>query len=190
MQITRRRLLGLGAMGCAVVALGGVGVGLQSSLLRTPRTPLRALSPRAYSILAAIADQVMPGDATFPAAHELGIAERIDDVMAASHPGIVRDMEHALAFLENAVVGTLLDARYKPFTQCTASEQAEVLRTWQASRIGLRQTVVKSLLSLCTATYWACPEVWAATGYPGPPAIAGAWAEPYRTPPVADEASP
>jgi len=152
--------------------------------MRAPSTPLQALSPRCFSVLGAVADRVMPGDDRFPSATELQVAEQIDQLLSDAHPGFVMDMERALEFLENAVVGLVLDGRPTPFTQASPSEQDEILRAWATSRISIRQTVVKSLVSLCTATYWANPEVWAGAGYPGPPAVAGAWADPYRTTPA------
>ncbi len=184
MQTSRRRFLSIGAFGLAAVSIGGLGVGLQATKMRDPSTPLRALSPRAFSVLGAIADRVMPGDDRFPSATELRVAEQIDKLLSDAHPGFVTDMERALEFLENAVVGLVLDGRPTPFTQATPEEQDETLHVWATSRISIRQTVAKSLVSLCTATYWASPEVWVGVGYPGPPAIAGAWADPYRPTPA------
>jgi len=182
MQTSRRRFLSLSAFGLVAVAAGGIGVGLQSTKICVPATPLRSLSPRGFSVLSAVADRVMPGGDGFPVARDLQIAEQIDALLADAPAGFVKDIERALEFLENALVGLVLDGRPVPFSQADGVKQDEILETWLGSRITIRQTVAKSLISLCTATYWACPDVWRGVGYPGPPAVAGEWATPYSMP--------
>ena len=130
MQTSRRRFLSLGAFGLAAVSLGGLGVGLQATKMREPASALRALSPRAFSVLSAVAERVMPGSELFPSATELQVAEQIDQLLADAPAGFVTDMERALEFLENALVGLVLDARPKPFSRSSPEAQDEILRVW------------------------------------------------------------
>ena len=54
MDLTRRRLLGIGLVGTAALALAGVGLGLRPGVQTAPETELLVLSPTQFSVLAAL----------------------------------------------------------------------------------------------------------------------------------------
>ncbi|HWV39173.1 MAG TPA: gluconate 2-dehydrogenase subunit 3 family protein [Vulgatibacter sp.] len=158
---------GLG--GAVALAAGGVGLSLQQTHLRRPSRPLRALDERTFSILAAVADRVAPAEGAFPAASELQVAEKVDELLAGVHPSVVEEIKQVLHLLENGVAGLLLDGRPRPFTALEPQAQDEALQAWRRSRLGLRRTAYRAIRGLCAAAYYASPEIQPAVGYPGPP---------------------
>lgn len=170
MGLSRRAFVGLGLAGGAALALGGVGLGLQPTVTRPPQVPLRALSPRAFSVLAAVADRVCPGGGAAPSARQVQVAEKVDALLASSPPTFRADIEQALLLFENALPGLLLDGRVRPFTASSPDDQDAALRAWQTSSIGLRRQVYKGVRGLVVAAYFGSPETYAgASGYAGPP---------------------
>jgi hypothetical protein len=173
MGLSRRSLLGLGVAGAAVLALGGTGLALQSTVMRTPAAPLRALSPRAFSILAAIVDRICVPGPGMPAPAELQVAEGIDGLLATMDPATVAELEQGLLLFENALTGLLLDGRPRTFTSLAPDEQDAVIAAWRSSRLGLRRKVYKALRGIIAAAYHGNPATYAAVGYPGPPDFRG-----------------
>lgn len=169
MDPTRRTLLAVGAAGAAVLVLGGLGLALQGTVLRAPARPLRALHPREFSILAAIADRICPGGDTLPTAVEAEVAEKVDDLLARLDPAVTVELSQLLRLIENALVGLAFDGRVRTFTALPPDGQDRVLAAWRTSRFPLRRQGFKALAGLCNASYWATPATWPHTGYPGPP---------------------
>lgn len=171
-MLSRRGLLwGAGASVAAAAGLGGglVAVSLLPPAPRSPRAPLRVLSPRAFSILAAVADRVCPGTEGLPGAWELEVPEGLDALLDRLHPGVGAELGQALLFLENPVAGTLLDGRMARFTQSTPEVQDDALRAFASSELSVRRQAYQALTGLISATYWSHPATWAHVGYPGPP---------------------
>jgi len=182
MALTRRNLVKVGLGGALLLAVDGVGVGLQRRAQRTPASPLRVLDPRAFSVLAAVADRVAPARAGFPAASELHVAEKVDALLATMHPADGEDLRQALLLLENAFAGLVLDGRPTPFTRLDPAAQDRVLRAWQTSRLHLRRTAFEAMRGLCAAAYYASPEIHRLVGYPGPPDFGNVPRADRRTP--------
>lgn len=171
-MLSRRRLLqGSGAAVAAAVGLGGglVAVSLLPPNHRDPRAPLRVLTPRAFSILAAVADRICPGADGLPTAWDLEVPEGLDLLLDRLHPGVGAELVQALLFLENPVAGTVLDGRMARFTQSPPDVQDEALRAFGGSKLGVRRQAYQALSGLISATYWSHPATWAHVGYPGPP---------------------
>jgi hypothetical protein len=167
--LTRRRLFQFVAAGGLAAALGGVGVGIQPTVMRTPTRALKCLSLRAFSILAALADRICPAGNGFPSASELNVAEAIDELMSWTHPGDVKDLETALLFFENALPGLLLDGRVRPFTACDVATQNAAIDEFRRSALGPRRQVFRATYGLIAGSYWANAGLGAKIGYPGQP---------------------
>lgn len=172
-------------IGAVALAVGGVGVALQGTELREPARPLKALSPRSFSILAAVADRliVVPDG---PSARQAQVAEGVDALLATLHPDTTVEIEQALTLLENAAAGLLIDQRWTTFTGSPPEVQDRVLKGWNESRFSLLRKVIRALHGLCMGVYWTQAETHAVIGYPGPPDL-GALAPPEPVPePVVD----
>ncbi|MEE9383790.1 MAG: gluconate 2-dehydrogenase subunit 3 family protein [Nannocystaceae bacterium] len=187
MSLGRRTIARYGLGGLFFLACGGLGLGLRVTKLRQSRVPLAALSPRRYSVLAALADRITPAAPPFPSPSELQVAETIDTFLARSPAGLRDEIGMLLDLLENALAGLLLDGRPRTFSACSPDEQDRVIRAWQTSRIGVRRKGIRALQTLCGGIYYDHPLVYPAIGYAGPPPYA---AGPRRDTPNANEASP
>lgn len=168
-MLSRRTVLRYGLGGAALLAAGGVGLSLRSTVLRAPRRPPRVLSPEEFSILAAVAERIAPGGNGFPPASELEVAEKIDDYLFFKPDEVRAEFRQVLHLLENALAGLLLDLRPRTFTGSSPAQQDAILADWQHSRLHVRRTAFVALHGLCTATYYSNPATYALVGYPGPP---------------------
>lgn len=117
----------------------------------------QTFSDRQFETLAAIALLVNPPDPPFPGASQVGVADKIDQLAARFPPGMAQDLRTAI---------TLVQAR-RLLHKDTLARQALWRKLSEGSATD--RLVHKSLTNLCTATYWASPEVWESVGYPGPP---------------------
>lgn len=164
---SRRRLLQVGLGGSALLVLGGLGLGLSPSRLRTPSGPLRVLDVKAWSVLAAVADRLCAGANGAPTATEIGVADMVDDYLSGLHPDNGKDIGRLLGLLESGLSGFLLEGRTKAFTACSPEEQDRVLERWRTGR-SFQRMAYKILLGLCLMHYWTDPRVFSQMGYPGP----------------------
>lgn len=171
MAITRRTLLKIGAAtATGVVAAGGFLL-LRPTILRTPRTALRVLSEKEFSVLAAVADRICPANPPFPSAWSMQVPEKIDALLATGHPATASEVKQALQLLESAAAGMVMGGRTTTFTGSSAAEQDAILAEWRSSSLQVRRIAYKALNGLVSATYWATPDrdFMGLVGYPGPP---------------------
>jgi hypothetical protein len=147
---------------------GAVGlVAWPSAEKARARQALRALTPRQFAVLAAVASRTV----TAPKADPITIAERVDAQMATAPPEVRADFGKLLLLFENALAGFVLDGRPKPFTRLSPEAQDDVLADWRDSRLVVRRSGYAILRKLTQAAYYAAPDGWADIGYPGPPQI-------------------
>lgn len=165
---SRRTFLKVGLGGSALLALGGLGLGLQSSALVEPLRPLKALSPQRYAVLAAFADAVLPSRGGLPKPRDVGVAQLLDDTFATLDAITVQEIGQVLDLLESPVAGLLLDARTRPFTQLDPDEQRALVTGWSRARIPVLRTAFRALFGLCGAAYWSATQLRGPLGYPGP----------------------
>ncbi|MEY3013962.1 MAG: hypothetical protein RIT45_2697 [Pseudomonadota bacterium] len=168
MKWTRRRLLGAGIGGSVLLALGGLAM-RRSDATRPAPTTLVVLSPRAWQVLAAVADRVCPSGDGWPSADTIDVASRVDALLGRMHPATAAEIEQVLGLLDNALGGLLMDGRTSTFVDAGPEGQDAILRDWQTSRIALRRAGYKALSGLCASAYYADPRVFPKVGYPGPP---------------------
>ena len=166
---SRRAVLGASLSLAILTTLGAGAIALQPGLLVSPRTPLRVLDARTFSVLAAVADTICPGDDTLPSAWALEVPEKVDALLDTLHPASATELGRVLMLLESGLAGLVLDGRSRPFTRCTPDVRARVLERWRTSGWMIRKSAYKALVSAISAAYWSDPRTWAHTGYPGPP---------------------
>jgi hypothetical protein len=167
--MNRRAFLRRGLLGGALLAAGGVGLGLWPTLVeRKPRQPLKTLDERQFAILAAVAARTVRA----PGADPTGIAHAIDDLMSRNAPEVQDEFKKLLVLFDNALAGLLFDGRAKPFTRLSPEAQDAVLANWRGSRIVVRRAGYQALRKLTCAAHYAQPGSWASVGYPGPPQLA------------------
>lgn len=166
--MTRRGFLKRGVFGGAILACGGLGLGLWPTRLdRQPRRKLRVLNERQFAILSAVAARTVQA----PGADPIEIASRVDDTLALQAPEVRHDIGQLLLLFDNALAGLFLDARPRPFTRLSPAGQDAVLDAWRRSRLTVRRGGYNVLRKLTQAAHYSSPSTWASVGYPGPPEI-------------------
>ncbi|GEJ56806.1 gluconate 2-dehydrogenase subunit 3 family protein [Anaeromyxobacter diazotrophicus] len=172
---SRRSFLRRGLFGAALLALGSAGffATRKTRLAAEGTSGLEVLSPEEASVLLAVADRLVPERPGFPRPRALGLAARMDAVVAMAHPATQLELKRLVRLFESAAAGLLLDRQPRTFTASSAAEQDLRLDAWAKSRFALRRTGFHALKRLVHASYYASPETWAAVGYPGPPIRAG-----------------
>ena len=135
------------------------------------------MSPLEFSIIAAACEAIVPEEGPFPSAWDLRVPELIDQYLALLHPGDQTDFKSALALLENAFAGLLLDRRPRPFTVASVEERQETLAGWRSSIIPLRRTAFRAIHKVVVATYYAQPAVYPHMGYSIPIGLAARGAQ-------------
>jgi hypothetical protein len=166
---SRRAVLKLGLGGLLVA--GAAAGGLQAWPGASAEAPavLQVLSPRAHAILVAVAEAVCPDAPPWPSPTALGVAAKVDAVLARMDPADADQIVVALYLLESALAGAILDQRVGPFSSRPLALRRRSLEGWKISALPVRQTAFKALRGLCATAYFADPRTFAAVGYPGPP---------------------
>jgi hypothetical protein len=154
------------------LAVGGLGLSVWPSRSWEPRGALVCLSPLEFSVVAAACEAIVPEQSEFPSPWSLGVPELIDQYLSLLHPGDQADFKSALALLENAFAGLLLDGRPKPFTVASVEERQATLEGWRSSVIPLRRTAFRAIHKVVVATYYAQPQVYPQMGYSIPAGLA------------------
>jgi hypothetical protein len=175
---TRRGFLKKSLLGVGFLAIAGaVPLALRRGRLRPlpAGATLLVLTEGEYSVLTAVADCIFaplaPGQ---PTPDVIGVALKIDALMAGADPDSQRDFKQLLDLFENALPGLLWDGRPTPFTERSPEEQTATLERWRFSRLPLRRSGFQALQRLCNAVYYSDPATYAGIGYPGPPLLARA----------------
>ncbi|HEY3349548.1 MAG TPA: hypothetical protein VGM13_07230 [Thermoanaerobaculia bacterium] len=170
---TRRGFLRKGLIGGALLAFGG---GAFLALRRTlraakPRNPLLVLSESEYAIFAAIAARVVAVDGDAPSTDAVDVAGRADAAMAQWPDSVQAEFRRLLRLFENALTGAATRTGYETFTASPARMQDARLAAWAGSRVAIFRSGYQAMKRLACACYYAAPESWPATGYPGPPEL-------------------
>ena len=174
MALNRRTFLKYGIAGAALMSVGGLGLGLRATVMRTPQQPLRVLSLRQYAILAAIAETLCPGDDDLPTAIDLQVPEKVDALLDSIHPVNAAEFIQLLQLMENALTGLAFDGRITPFSASTPEQRSKALNGWRTSRWQFRRMAFVAVSGLCMASYWSDPKTFAYVGYDGPPPLGAA----------------
>ncbi len=174
---TRRRFLKRGILGGALLFAGGaLGIGLRGTrLTRLPAQSLHLLDATEYTILAAVAARIVPGDSVgpdWPTAMAMDCAGKIDALMARLHPETGAEFRQLLRLFENGLLGLVTNLQPAPFTSLSHQDQDARLQSWSTSKIALLRSGYSAITRLVYATYYSSPEVYPLVGYSGPPEVA------------------
>ena len=170
---TRRGFLGKGLLGGALLAFGGTAFLALRRTLRAakPRNPLLVLSLDEYAIFAAVAARVVAVDGDSPSTDAVDVAGRADAAMVLWPDPVRLEFRRLLRLFENALTGAVLRQGLETFTASPPREQDARLSLWSRSRVAVFRTGYEAMKRLACACYYAAPEAWPATGYPGPPEL-------------------
>lgn len=169
--IPRRGFLKIGLTGTAITALGGVGLALREGALReAPAGGLKVLNPREYSVLAILADRIVPSTGPdVPRPGDLDVARKIDEMFSRRDKHTQKEFRTLVGLFDNALFSFLLEGRMTPFTKLSPERQNASLASWATSGLGFKRTVHQALRQLTGMVYYSFPETWKHIGYEGPP---------------------
>lgn len=164
--LTRRRLLGLGAAGVAVIAFGGVGLAfLRGSAPAV--AGLRLLDAHEYRTLDLLAQTLLPSDGPFPVgAAGMDLARSFDGFLADEPPENVRKLRTALLLLEYGPV--LFEKKLVTFSNLSPAERSRHYQAWAESDVLLRRQVALAFRKFFSLVFYDHESVWPHIGYPGP----------------------
>jgi D-cysteine desulfhydrase len=167
--LTRRRFLRAGLVGG--VLLGGAAlVGRSLSGYHVDEATarrLRALSPKEYLVMQAVARRVLAPDASdAPSADSVDVAGGVDVYVAKLPPPMQRDVRALLQLVEHG--SALFRGRATRFSHMTPAEQDATLADWQRSSLTVRRRGFQALRTLAFLGYWRDDRTWPLIGYSGP----------------------
>lgn len=170
---TRRGFLRKGLVGAPLLAIGGGAFLAFRRTLRAakPRAALSVLSLDEYAIFASVAARVVAVDDDSPSTDAADVAGRADAAMALWPEADQVEFRRLLRLFENALTGVATGTGVETFTASSAARQDARLAAWARSRLAVFRTGHQALRRLASACYYAAPETWPATGYPGPPEL-------------------
>lgn len=129
------------------------------------------LSLDEYAIFAAVAARVVAVDGDAHSTDAVDVAGRADAAMSLWPDSVQREFRQLLRLFENALTGAATGTGFAPFTASPARKQDERLQAWAGSRFAVFRTGAQAMKRLACACYYAAPEAWPPTGYPGPPEL-------------------
>jgi len=167
--LSRRGFLRAGIVGG--VLLGGAAIVGRSlsgyHLDAATASRLRALSPKEYLVMQAVARRVLAADADdAPSADAVDVAGAVDTYVAKLPPAVQREVRALLQLVEHG--SSLFRGRATRFTHLTPAEQDATLADWQHSSLVVRQRGFQALRTLAFLGYWRDDRTWPLIGYSGP----------------------
>lgn len=163
----RRRLLQLGLVAGATLALAGGGLtlmrhGVENGLL-TPdgRMVFRAVGR-------AVLDGSLPTDPAQQSAALDGLLERLDAAIAAFPDAMQAELSQLLALLASAPGRLTLAGLNRHWPDAQVGDVQAALQSMRTSRLALRQQAYHALHDLTGAAYFSAPSTWPMLGYSGP----------------------
>ena len=171
MAISRRTFIKAGAIGGGMLVAAGAW---EAWRLRSCKGSGNGLSPAGRALFAAcipaFLDGVVPATAWTPEA----MARMLDDVdrtVAQLAPAARDELRQLACLLDQGPVRLLLAGTFAPWAHVDAAQGARILARWRDSSTAMLVSAYQALHDITLATWYAAPAHWAATGYPGPPAL-------------------
>jgi D-cysteine desulfhydrase len=167
--LTRRGFLRAGIAGG--VLLGGaalVGRSLSGYHLDAATAKrLRALSPKEYLVMQAVARRVVAADGDdAPSPDSVDVAGAVDAYVAKLPSPVQRDVRALLQLVEHG--SSLFRGGATRFSHMGAAEQDATLADWQRSSLTVRRRGFQALRTLAFLGYWRDDRTWPLIGYSGP----------------------
>lgn len=168
-MLTRRGFLRAGIAGS--VLLGGAAlVGRSLSGYHVDAATagrLRALSPKEYLVMQAVARRVLAADGgDAPSADTVDVAGAVDAYVAKLPDAMQREVRALLQLVEHG--SSLFRGGATRFTHLSPAAQDATLRDWERSSLTVRRRGFQALRTLAFLGYWRDDRTWPLIGYSGP----------------------
>jgi hypothetical protein len=163
----RRRLLSLGLVSAAVLALGGGALALLQPGLREGK-----LSEAAREVIASIGRALLDG--SLPSEEQAnrraleGLIARVETLASGLAPHAQSELSQLLALMASAAGRAALAGVRTEWRSAPVAEIQSALQSMRVSRVGLRQQAYQALHDIVGSAYFSDPSTWSVLGYPGP----------------------
>ena len=162
----RRRLLSLGVISAAALAVGGGTLAMLKPGLHEAR-----LSPAGREVFAGasrgILDGTLPsGDAQLTAIE--GLLTRIDALVAGLPPHAQSELSQLLSLLASSGGRRALCGLEASWPVASVADIQQALQLMRHSRLSLRQQAYHALHDIVGSAWFSDAQTWSALGYPGP----------------------
>jgi hypothetical protein len=162
----RRRLLALGAVSAAALALGGGAIALMQPGLQDSR-----LTAGGREVFLGVSRGLLDGSLpSGPAAAGAlsALLDRIDALVAALAPHAQAELSQLLALLATAPGRRALAGLSEPWPSAQVSDIQQALQSMRVSSVSLRQQAYQALHDIVGGAYFSDAQTWVGLGYPGP----------------------
>lgn len=149
------------------LALSGVAVagGAVTACFGAEERPGRLLGAGEFKVLAAVAAAMLPPTEGFQlGAADLGVAEKVEALVAADHEDVAKEFQGALFVVEYLT----LVRHGSRFSALAPEKRLAALEELQASRVGVLRQVAQGLGRAVNFVFYNEPAVWPLIGYDGP----------------------
>lgn len=166
-MMQRRKLLALGAVSAAALALGGGAIALLQPALRDGR-----LSPGAREVFAGAGRALLDG--SLPASGQTmeqaleSLLARIEAVVAGLPAHAQSELSQLLALLASAGGRRALARLADPWPVASTADIQAALQDMRVSAVSLRQQAYQALHDIVGGAYFSDAKTWSQIGYPGP----------------------
>jgi hypothetical protein len=151
-------LAGVALGGAAVIGKHLSGYSLDPAIAKR----LRALSPKEFLVLQAVARRILASDGPAPTADEVEAPFHADAYLAELEAPLRDDVRALMHLFEHT------SSVRSRFTRMSAEEQDATLAAWESSGSALKRRGFQALKTLCLFGYWRDDRTWPLIGYSGP----------------------
>jgi len=173
-DINRRGFLKVGVLGSLTLALGSsfhaLSIGYSVSHPAKERVFLRKQDTEfLLAIAPAILNKNYPGILGEQAAERLLTA--LDNMMLTFNNFSQKQLLQLFDLMSVAPLRYLAGGPFAPWSKASKQQASDFLVDWQNSSLSLKRMGYSSLCKLITMSWYAQPENFIQSGYPGPPKI-------------------
>lgn len=171
LSTTRRGFMQLSAGSAALLTVGGSFAALTGCSQRAAAPGYRLLRPAHLEFIAAIAPVILnksyPGMLAEDAENRLLTA--LDRLMGTLQHYAQKELVMLLDVMAVAPLRKLMGAPWSRWSEASTADIEAFLQDWKSSRIQLKRMGYGSLCKLVSICWYAQPETFVSSGYPGPP---------------------
>ena len=171
LNTTRRGFMQLSAGSAALLTVGGSFAAL-TGCSQAPAAPgYRLLRPAHLEFISAIAPVIL--NQSYPGALAEQAEERLlkalDRLMGTLQHYAQKELVMLLDVMAVAPIRKLMGAPWSRWSEASPEDVEAFLQDWKLSRIQLKRMGYGSLCKLVCICWYAQPETFVTSGYPGPP---------------------
>jgi hypothetical protein len=175
-NVTRRDFLRTSVSGAVILGIAPLFVSGCAGYAKREGAAFKVLDDKAAAIVDAIADAMIDPDASdMPRPSALGVAQRVDAMLAGLHPAVQKETVLLFNVVEHATFP--FGGYTRRFTKLDAAEQRAYIASWADSSLDFRRMAFTALKMFIFLNYYSYDETWTALKYDGP------WVGRFELPP-------